>query len=114
VSAFYAARNLDFTHAKEGDVFTVDCFVDKELWPLKIKYVGKEVIDTDLGKFRCLKFRPIVQKGRIFKKEEDLTAWISDDKNHVPMRVQAKILVGSIKMDITGMKNLANPAAKVD
>lgn len=114
VSGFYAARNLDFSNAKEGDIFTVDCFVDKELWPLKIKYVGKEVIETDMGKFRCLKFRPIVQKGRVFKKEEDLTAYISDDKNHIPMRVQAKILVGSVKMDITGAKNLANPMSKVD
>jgi len=114
VSAFYTARNLDLSNAKEGDIYTVDCFVDKELWPLKIKYVGKEVINTDIGKFRCLKFRPIVQKGRVFKKEEDLTAWISDDKNHIPMRVQAKILVGSVKMDITGTKNLNNPTSQLD
>jgi hypothetical protein len=114
VSAFYSARNLDLSNAKEGDIFTLDCFVDKELWPLKIKYVGKEVIETDIGHFRCLKFRPIVQQGRVFKKEEDLTAWISDDKNHIPMRVQAKIVVGSVKMDITSVKNLANPTSQVD
>jgi hypothetical protein len=114
VSAFYAARNLDLSNAKPGDLFSITCFVDKEIWPLKIKFIGKETIDTDLGKYRCLKFRPIVQKGRVFKKEEDLNVWISDDDNHLPMRVKADVLIGSIKMDITGAKNLANATSKVD
>jgi len=114
VSAFYSARSLDLSNAKEGDVFSLTCFLDKEVWPLKIRFIGREVITTDIGKFKCLKFRPIVQKGRVFKKEEDLNVWISDDKNHIPMRVKADVLVGSIKMDITSVRNLANPMSKVD
>jgi hypothetical protein len=114
VSAFYSARNLDLSNAKEGDIFSVPCFVDKELWPLKIRYTGKETIETELGTYRCLRFQPVVQKGRVFKKDEDLTVWISDDKNHIPMRVKADVLVGSIKMDITGAKNLANPTSRID
>ncbi len=111
VSAFYAARNLDFANAKEGDIFALNCFLDKENWPLQIRYVGKETIKTDIGKIRCIKFRPIVQKGRVFKKEEDLNVWISDDKNHIPIRAEAKVLFGAIKMDITGYKNIANELA---
>lgn len=114
LSSFYAARNLDFTNAKEGDIFSLSSFIDKELWPLKIRYIGKETITTDMGKFQALKFRPIVQKGRVFKKEEDLNVWISDDKNHIPLRAQAKVLIGSIKLDITNFSNLANPTSKVN
>jgi len=114
LSSFYYARNIDFTNAKEGAVYEIPSFVDKQIWILKIKYVGKETIDTDVGKFRCIKFRPIIQTGRIFKKEEDLNVWITDDKNHIPIRAQAKILVGSVKMDLTSYKNLANPTSKVE
>jgi hypothetical protein len=114
VSAFYAARSLDLSNAKNGDIYTVTCFVDKEIWPLKIKFVARETIDTDIGKVRCLRFQPVVQKGRVFKDEEDLNVWISDDKNHLPMRVKAEILIGSVKMDITGVKNLVNPMNKAD
>ncbi|HNI04558.1 MAG TPA: DUF3108 domain-containing protein, partial [Flavobacteriales bacterium] len=60
----------------------------------------------------CLKFQPMVQKGRIFKSNDDLNVWISDDPNHVPILVQAKILVGSIKMELSGYEGLANPIAK--
>lgn len=112
ISAFYSARNMDFSKAKIGDVFALNCFIDKETWPLKIRYVGKETIESEVGKIRCLKFRPIVQKGRVFKQEEDLTIWISDDENHIPIRGQAKILIGSVKMDLTGFKNLNNPIAR--
>jgi len=113
LSSFYYARCMDFSSAKEGDVFEITGFVDNEIYPLKIKYIGKEIITTDLGKFRCLKFRPVVQKGRVFKQEEDLNVWITDDKNHVPIRAQANILVGSIKMDLKSHKGLANPLAVV-
>ena len=114
VSAFYSARSLDLSNAKPGDIFSITCFMDKEIWPLQIKFVGRETISTDIGKYRCLRFRPIVQKGRVFKDEEDLNVWISDDKNHLPMRVKAEILIGSVKMDITGVKNLVNPMNKAD
>ncbi len=114
VSAFYSARNLDLSRAKVGDTYSITCFMDKEIWPLSIRFLGREVLDTDLGELRCLKFRPIVQQGRVFKNDEDLTVWISDDKNHLPVRVQADILVGSVKLDITGVENLVNPLSKVN
>lgn len=111
LSAFYHARALDLSSAKPGDIFSINCFMDKEVWPLKIKFIGRENVKTDAGTFRCLKFRPIVQKGRVFKKEEDLNVWITDDKNHIPVKGQADVLVGSIKMELTGYKGLANPVA---
>jgi hypothetical protein len=110
-SSFYYARTMDFSSAKEGDIFEFPCFVDDTVWPLRIKYLGKEIINSDIGKIRCIKFHPAVQKGRIFKKDEDMTAWISDDKNRIPIRAEAKIAVGSVKMDLTDYSGIANPLA---
>lgn len=112
ISAFYYARTWDFRDVKPGDEFAIDLFMDNENWPLKMKFVGRETIKIRNGKYRCLKFQPMVQKGRIFKSDEDLNVWISDDGNHIPILVQAKVLVGSIKMELTGYEGLANPIAK--
>lgn len=114
LSAFYHARALDLSNAKVGDTFMINCFMDKEVWPLKFKFAGRENVKTDAGTFKCLKFNPIVQKGRVFKTEEDLTVWLSDDKNHIPVKGQANVLVGSIKMELTAFKGLANPVAKIN
>ena len=114
LSAFYHARTLDLSTAKPGDIFAMNAFVDKEIFPVKIKFIARETITTDLGTFKCLKFRPIIQKGRVFKNEEDLNVWISDDKNHIPILGQCNVLVGSIKAELTGYSGLANPVSKVD
>jgi hypothetical protein len=80
---------------------------------LKIKVSGRETIHVRMGKFRCLKFVPVVEKGRVFKSEEDLTVWVTDDANKIPLLAKAKILVGSIKMEVVEYKNLASPISKV-
>jgi hypothetical protein len=112
ISAFYYARTWDLSNLTVGQEFSMDLFMDNENWPLKMKYVGKETIKIRNGKYRCLKFQPMVQKGRIFKSNDDLNVWISDDGNHIPILVQAKILVGSIKMELSGYEGLANAIAK--
>ncbi len=114
LSAFYYARTIDYTNAKEGDEFTIECFMDDAYWPLKMRYIGKETIKLRSGRYRCLKFQPVVQEGRVFKTNDDLNVWVTDDPNHVPVLAQAKVLVGSIKMELSDYEGLANPIAKED
>ncbi len=113
LSAFYYGRTINFDTAKIGDIFVIPSFVDNEVWPLRIKYVGKETIGVRSGKYRCMRFVPVVQEGRIFKDEEDLSVWITDDKNRIPVLAKASVLVGSIKMELTDFDGLANPVAKL-
>lgn len=113
LSAFYRARTMDLSGAKPGNIYTINCFVDNEIFPVKIKFIKREVVKTSLGKFNCLKFRPIIQEGRVFKDEEDLNIWITDDKNHIPIKGQADVLVGSIKVELTSYSGLPNPISKV-
>lgn len=113
ISSYYFARTIDFSDAKIGDIYEFNSFVDGEVFPLKIKYLGKDKIKIRRGKFNCLKFVPVVQKGRIFKTEDDLQVWISDDENKIPLLAKAKILVGSIKMEVTDYEGLKNPLSKI-
>lgn len=114
LSAYYYARNMDFSNAQVGQVYTVMTIVDDEIYPLKIRYMGKEKIKVDAGTFNCLRFAPVVQKGRVFKKEEDLSVWITDDANHLPVLAKAKIMVGSVKMELAEYSGMANTVARVD
>lgn len=107
VSAFYYLRNhLDTTNLKEGDETTLTMFFDQENYPFKLRFIGREVMNTEFGKIRCLKFRPLVQSGRVFKEQESLTVWVSDDENKVPIRIKASLAVGSLKADLAAFKGL--------
>tara|TARA_X000000368_G_C23022680_1_gene708736 strand:- start:831 stop:1661 length:831 start_codon:yes stop_codon:yes gene_type:complete len=113
LSTLYYARTLDLNSAKIDQEFIINTFFDKQMYPLKIRFLGKEDIETDLGEFSCLKFRPLLQEGRVFKEQEDMTIWISDDLNKIPIRLKTNLLVGSIKMDLVKFRNLKHKLEKI-
>jgi hypothetical protein len=84
-------------------------FLDDKLYSLYIKYVGKEEIETKMGTYRAIKIVPLLIEGTIFKGGEKMTVWVSDDENHLPLRVDSPILVGSIKVDLVSYDSLRNP-----
>lgn len=108
LSCFYYARTLDFNNIKKGKIFVIPTFMDDELFDLKIKYMGDEVIELRKGRFKCMRFVPVVQTGRYFKNEEDVSFWVTKDKNRIPVQIKAKIPVGSVKMHLVGYTGLKN------
>ena len=109
VSAIYYARNINFDKYKPGDKIPFDMFLDDEVYHLYLRYLGRETVKTRYGKFRAIKFKPLLIKGTIFEGGEKMLAWISDDPNHLLLRVESPITVGSIKIDMFGYKNLRYP-----
>lgn len=109
ISSVYYARNIDFDHYKPGDKIPFDMFLDDQIYHLYLRYEGKENVKTKYGKFRAIKFKPLLIKGSIFKGGEDMNVWVSDDANHLLLRAESPISVGSIKVDMMGYKNLRYP-----
>ena len=109
VSTFYFLRNHPAINTiKPNEYIAVDMFFDDEITKFKLKFLGREDIDTKFGTVPTMIFRPLVQSGRVFKEEESLTVWISDDDNKIPVRIKANLAVGSIKADLDGFKGLRN------
>lgn len=107
VSIFYYLRNnLNISTLKIGDEVSTDMFFDGENYGFKIKFLGKETIKTPFGKVECLKFRPYVMAGRVFKESESLTLWVSADENRIPLRMKADLSVGSLRADLEAFKGL--------
>ena len=107
VSTFYYLRNkLDVSSLKEGDEIMLDMFFDEENYGFKLKYLGEVKLNGSSCKVAALKFRPYVMAGRVFKEEESLTLWVSNDKNKVPLRIKADLAVGSLRADLEAFKGL--------
>lgn len=109
VSAMYYARNINFDKYKPGDRVPFSLFLDNEVFNMYVRYLGKETVKTRYGKFNTIKFKPLLLKGTIFEGGEKMTVWVSDDANHIPVRVESPITVGSVKVDMMGYKNLRYP-----
>ncbi len=115
ISAVYYARTLDFSKAKVGQNFSVPFFLDDSVYVSVIQYYGKETVKTSLGKFRCLKFKPMVATGNVFSNPYPMTLWVTDDANRLPILGESAVVVGSVKMELISYSNLANRIeAKID
>jgi hypothetical protein len=112
LSSFYYLRNQDVKNLKKGDEIAIDMFLDSQIYPFKLRFLGKEVLGTKFGKVNSLLFRPLVQSGRIFKAQESVTIWITDDANKIPIKMKANLSVGSLRAELESYKGLAHPFKK--
>ena len=68
----------------------------------------------DGSRYNTIRFSIQLVEGTVFKEGEDLILWVTDDKNHIPVMVEAKIIVGSVKALLQSSVNLRNKStAKV-
>jgi len=109
LSSLYFLRNQNLNNLKVGQEIELQMFFDQEINNFKLHFLGEEVIKTKFGKINALAFRPMVQAGRVFKEQESVTIWVSNDKNKIPLRIKADLAVGSLRADLDAFKGLAHP-----
>lgn len=110
LSMIYYARNIDFSDKKVDDKIPIRIFIDNESHDSYIRYLGKKELKIkDVGVFNCIVFSPLLIEGTIFNAGEDMTVWVSDDENKIPLLIETPILVGSIKARVNKMQGLRHP-----
>lgn len=116
LSAVYFCRTINFEQYKKNDKIPVSAIIDGKVYSLYLRFLGKENIKIHEGKdmYRCIKFSALLVEGTIFKGGEDMFIWVTDDDNRIPVLVEAKILIGSVKAFLNTTEGLKNPmSAKV-
>jgi len=107
LSAFYFTRTVDFTNFHPGEKIHLQNFYKDSTYELDVKFKGRETIKVDAGKFRCIIVEPLVKEGGLFKSEGRILVWLTDDERHLPVKVTAKIIIGSVEAELTGYKGIS-------
>jgi LysM repeat protein len=97
ISCFYYFRLMDI---KEGGHYVIPTCSGGKNYQLLIDVVGKERVTVPAGTFDCLKARPQVRSGTVFRNKEDIVIWVTDDARHIPVKVESAIVVGTISIDL--------------
>jgi hypothetical protein len=110
VSLFYNSRNLDFDNFTKDQIIPISFVVDEEMFHIYYRYLGKEVKKiSGLGTFNCIKIAAKPVAGEVFDGKNELTIWISDDKNHIPLLIETPIVVGKVSARLSQFANLKHP-----
>jgi hypothetical protein len=106
VSAFYLARTFDYSKLKYGDKVHLENFYKDKTYALEVVYRGKETISVKAGTFDCLILEPEILEGGLFKNTGNVVIWLTNDEQHVPVKVKSKIIIGSIDAELTAFSGV--------
>ncbi len=111
ISGYCYLRTIDFAQLRVNETVPIPAFFDDKLYDFKIRYRGKEEVSTKFGKIRCIRIAPVMPKNEMFDGEGSIRVWITDDKNRIPVKIEADMFVGSIAMDLKDFKGLKQKPA---
>ncbi len=107
LSAVYYTRTLNFSDKTPGYEVPVRFTIDGEFYEIVVKYLGKEKTKDRNGKqYNCIKFSADLVAGTIFKEGKKILVWVTNDRNKIPIMVEASIMVGSVKAYLSAYQGL--------
>jgi hypothetical protein len=84
-------------------------FFDDELYNMQVRFAGKDVVKTRFGKMQVLRLNPVLPDNKLFKGDEAIRIYVSDDPNRVPVKLEIDFSFGTIDMELTGYSKVRTP-----
>lgn len=107
---FYYARNMDFDAVTPEVKYPMTFAIDDDIYNVYFILRGRETIKVHgVGTVKTIRFSVKLISGNVFTGEEDLSVWITDDENRIPVLFEAPILVGVASGRITEWSGLKHP-----
>jgi hypothetical protein len=114
MSAFYYVRTIDFTGRATGDVIMLQNFYKDKTHDLAVKILGRQELEVAAGTFNTIVLEPMVREGGLFKSEGRIVIWLSDDELKIPLRINSKVVIGSIDTELREYSGLqGHPSSRV-
>ena len=113
LSILLQARSFDPTSYKKGDKILFPMATGREVEEQTLIYRGKKNFKAEDGvKYRCLVFS-LVEYDRKGKEEEVITFYVTDDKNHLPVRLDLYLNFGSAKAFLQTIEGNRHPLTSI-
>ena len=113
VSILYSMRNTPVENYQKGDVIPTKVFFDREIFPIKVKYNGKEKKKSikDLGVYNTVKISPDLVSGNVFSEGARMDIWVTDDGNKIPLLIESPLKIGYGKAYLKSYTGLRHPVS---
>lgn len=109
VSAFYYVRTLDLHSMKKDSIFYLKNFFKDTTYSLGVRILGRQTVEVDAGKFKCIVIEPLVVEGGLFINEGRILIWLTDDDRKIPVKVGTKILIGFVGAELSKYSGIRGP-----
>lgn len=109
VSAFFFVRTMNLSSMPKDTIFYLRNFFNDSSYSLGVKILGKQTVEVEAGKFRCIVVQPLVVEGGLFKSEGEILIWLTDDERKIPVKVGTKIIIGFVGAELVKYSGIRGP-----
>lgn len=108
LSIVYYLRNVNFDNLRPGAEIPISFYLDREQYPISVSYLGMEEATRvkGMGRYRTHKFSPQLIAGEVFKEGDEMSVYVSDDRNRIPVLIESPVSVGSVKVVLKSYSGL--------
>lgn len=109
ISIIYYARTFDYEKTKKGDHATVSFLSGRRLVNMTIEHQGYEnVLANNGSKYNCVKLILSINEKAFEDKHEAMKVYITNDANHIPIRIESKLRIGMARAVLNSYKGQRN------
>lgn len=112
VSGYMNLRNTNFKKMKQGDMVTVNMFIENDLYPITFTIAAFEKIKVKAGKFNTIKLDLSIPNNKVINKDHPLYVWLSADDNKMIVKAEAKLSFGKASLELKNYKGTKHPVAR--
>ncbi len=107
---FFLARNMNMGVVTPEVRYPMTFAIDDDVYNVHFILHGRETINVKgLGLINVIKFSARLLAGEVFRSDTDMTIYISDDENRLPVYFEAPLLVGKAAGRMVSYSGLAHP-----
>lgn len=108
VATIYKLRTLDIHKAPIGTSDSFNVLFDNKELKFTFKLLGKETINTALGKKECYKLAIGLSGSNVLKGNKPNILWLTADENKIPVYAKFNVSVGNGELKIVSASGLKN------
>lgn len=110
LSIFMFARTLDYSKLTQDQTFHISSFVGKNKVTITVHFKGQALIEKNkYVKYKAYRLAIDIGDVVFYDSKNAMEIWVSDDKNHVPLKIKAKLKIGAAEATLTSWQNLKYP-----
>jgi hypothetical protein len=110
LNIFLFVRNLDYSTITPNETYPVTIFMGRKKVNLIICYTGPAIVKkNDTTQYNAFRFTVDIADEVFSESKNAMEIWVSDDPNHIPLKMKAKLKIGAAEANLSSYKNLKYP-----
>ena len=110
LSIFTHMRTWDFASIPIEETRNIVVFTGKKKTYVILRFKGQTILEkSETLKYNTYKVELDITDIAFSESKNAMEAWISNDGNHIPIRIKAKLKIGAMEIDLTNHKGLKHP-----